>query len=78
MPIYSMKNIETEEIFEVNMKYSELEAYLKENQNITQVFTKFPGVCDPVRMGKVKVDDGFKDVLNKAKSAHKHSTVNTF
>lgn len=78
MPIYSMKNKDTNEIFELNIKYSELEIYLKENPNIQQIFNKFPATGDPVRLGKVRPDDGFKDVLKKAKGAHKYSTVNDF
>lgn len=78
MPIYSMQNTETDEIFELNIKYSELETYLQENPTIKQIFTRFPGYCDSVRMGVRRVDDGFKDVLTKAKTAHKHSTVNNF
>lgn len=78
MPVYSMKNTVTNEEFEVTMKYSELETYLQENPTIQQIFTRFPGYCDSVRMGVRKVDDGFKDVLTKAKTSHKRSTINNF
>lgn len=78
MPVYSMRNNETSEEFEINIKYSELETYLKENPHITQIFTKFPGTADPARLGRVKVPDSFKEVLKKAKDSHRHSTVNTW
>jgi hypothetical protein len=77
MPIYSMRNNETLEEFEVTLKYSELEEYLKENPHIKQIFTKFPGMGDPVRLGLRRPDDGFRDVLKKAK-IHKHNTINDF
>ena len=77
MPIYSMRNNETLEEFEVTLKYSELEEYLKENPHIQQIFTKFPGMGDPVRLGLRKPDQGFRDVLKKAK-IHKHNTINDF
>lgn len=77
MPIYSMRNNETQEEFEVTLKYSELETYLKENPHIQQIFNKFPGMGDPVRLGLRRPDEGFRDVLKKAK-IHKHNTINDF
>jgi hypothetical protein len=76
MPVYTMQDTETEAVFDVNMKYDELEAFLESNPNLRQIF-KFPGVVDPARIGRMKVDSGFRDVLIKAKSAHKHSTIDT-
>lgn len=76
MPIYSMKNLDTQEEFEINLKYSDLEQYLKENPNITQIFNKFPGMVDPVRIGVRKTDEGFKDALREVKNHHKRNTIN--
>lgn len=78
MPVYSMRNNKTQEEFEITLKFSELENYLTENPDIKQIFTKFPGTVDPVRVGVKRVDDNFRDVLKKAKNAHKHNTVNDF
>jgi len=39
MPTYIFKNTKTEEVFEVQMKISELDAYKKENPNFIQVPT---------------------------------------
>lgn len=78
MPIYSIRDNETDELFEVNLKYSELEIYLQENPSKQQIFNRFPGICDSMRIGVRRVDDNFKDVLKKAKNAHLHSTVNDF
>jgi len=77
MPVYSFRNIETDEVFEETMKIAELEVYLKENPSIKQIFTKFPGVVDSVRIGIRKPDRSFNDVLLKAKNAHKYSNINT-
>jgi hypothetical protein len=78
MPIYSMRDIETQEEFEVNIKYSELKEYLESNPNLTQVFTKFPATGDSIRLGVRRPDDNFRDVLKKAKSAHIKNTINDF
>lgn len=78
MPLYSMKNIETHEEFEVNMKYSELGQYLIDNPHLQQVFTKFPALGDSVRMGVRKPDDGFRDALREVKNNHKRNSINTF
>lgn len=78
MPIYSMRDNETQEEFEVTLKYSELEQYLKDNPKIQQIFTKFPGFGDPVRLGLKKPDDGFRDVLKNVRHHHKKDSINTF
>jgi hypothetical protein len=78
MPVYSMKNTQTNEEFEVQMKISEKEIYLKENPHITQILTTFPGLSDPGRLGIRKPDDNFRDVLKNIKSHHKHNTINSF
>lgn len=77
MPIYSMKNTETGDVFEVTLKMSERQPYLDANPHLEQVFTKFPGIGDPMRLGVTKVSDGFADILKHAKKNHLHSTINT-
>lgn len=78
MPIYSVMNKDTEEVFEVNMKFTELEQYLKDNPNLTQVFNKFPALGDSVRLGLRKPDDGFRNVLQNVKHHHKKDSINTW
>ena len=75
MPVYSIRDNENQTEFEVVMKYSELVEYLDRNPNFQQIYTKFPGVVDSVRIGVRKTDSSFKDVLSKAKSAHIHSNI---
>jgi hypothetical protein len=79
MPNYSVMNMNTNEVFEVNMKFTEFEQYLKENSdNIKQVFTRFPATGDSVRLGQRRPDDGFRDVLRNVQHHHKKDSINTF
>ena len=75
MPFYSIRNNETQDDFDVSMKYSELEEYLQNNPSYQQIFTRFPGVVDSVRIGVKKTDSSFRDVLSKARNAHYKSTI---
>ncbi len=65
MPIYEFKNTDSGEVFEKNMTFSDKEQYLSENENIKSHFSKFPGLCDPVRLGITKPNEGWKEVLQK-------------
>jgi hypothetical protein len=76
MPTYSMKNTETDETFEIILKYSDLEIYLNDNPNIKQIFTRFPGTVDPVNVGIRKTDEGFRDALREVKNSHRKNTIN--
>lgn len=78
MPTYSFRDENTLEEFEKVMSNSDRELFLAENPHIKQIFKKFPGLVDPVRVGVRRPDDNFRDVLKKAKSAHKYNTVNDF
>ena len=69
-------NKDTDDVFEVNIKFTELEHYLKDNPNLIQVFNKFPGLGDPVRLGLRRPDDGFRDVLRNVKHHHKKNEIN--
>tara|TARA_R110000787_G_scaffold198847_1_gene309910 strand:+ start:199 stop:483 length:285 start_codon:yes stop_codon:yes gene_type:complete len=77
MPHYSFENRETHEQFDQILSMAERETYLEENPHIKQIFKRFPGIVDSVRIGVTKPDAGFRDVLNKAK-VHKHNTINSF
>lgn len=78
MPIYSIRDTKTDEVFEVSLKFSELELYLLENPHLQQVFNKFPGIGDSIRLGVRKPDDGFRDVLRNVRHHHKKDNINTF
>jgi len=77
LPTYSFKNIETNEEFERILSMSERETYLEENPHVKQTIKRAPSLGDSVRLGVRKPDQGFREVLQKAK-VHKHNTINDF
>ena len=82
MPTYRFHNEDTGEEFEEFMMISELDSYLKNNPNLTQMLNGVPGIGDSVRLGMKKPDNGFRDVLREIKKRNSRgiskSTVNTF
>jgi len=78
MPTYNFKNKETGEEYSKFLFTSELEGYLKDNPLIIQTISAGSQVGDPWRMGRIKPDDGFRDILRNIKKKHAHTTVNTF
>jgi hypothetical protein len=78
MPTYSFENKETHEQFEEIMPWADLEHYLATNTHIKQIFNRFPGTVDPYRIGRMKPDEGFRDVLRNVKHHHKKDNINTF
>ena len=69
MPRYSFENQKTGEEYELDMPYSELEKYLKDNPNVNQTFHMNLG--DPIRMGVTKPPSDFsKYVLGKVKATN--------
>lgn len=76
MPTYTFINKETGEEQTHILSLSQREKFLEENPNMTQKLST-PAFGDSVRLGIRRIDDGFNDVLKKAKSAHKHSTIET-
>lgn len=76
MPTYTFLNTDTQEETNLIMSIAEYEQYKQDNPHMTQKLAT-PAFGDSVRLGIRKPDDNFNDVLKKAKSAHKHSTINT-
>lgn len=77
MPTYNFINLETNEEFSEFMTIADMEKFLEENKHIKQQLST-PAIVDPTRLGLRKPDQGFRDVLKKAKSAHRGSTINTW
>ena len=77
MPTYTFKNKETGEQFTEMMSLSDRDSFLEENDNI-QLCLATPGFADPHRMGRIKPDDSFRDLLKETKKAQRGSNVNTF
>lgn len=78
MPTYNFRHKDTGEIIEKLMKISEREIFLEENKEYESVILSAPGIGDPIRLGIRKPDAGFREVLQKAKSAHPRGNINTF
>jgi hypothetical protein len=75
MPLYNLKNTQTEEIFEKLMKISEMETFMAENPHIIQWHEAPPAM---IYNDSRKPDSGFREVLNKIHSKHHGSKINTW
>jgi predicted nucleic acid-binding Zn ribbon protein len=77
MPTYQFRNTQTDEEFEVLMKISEREEYLKNNPHIQPVLTA-PALVSGVSTSNSRtgrVPSGFNEVLSKVAEAHPTSKV---
>lgn len=77
MPFYVFRDSNSGEVFEKLMKISELDQYKLDNPHLVQV-PQAPGLSDPVRLGRMKPSDGFRDVLSKIKEGSPGSNINTY
>lgn len=68
MPTYLFRNKETGEEFEKFMGISARDVYLQENPQLEPLVAGAPMICDPVRVGVTRKDNGFKEVLQKIHS----------
>lgn len=78
MPTYNFRHKETAEVIEKLMSISGRETFLRENPQYESVILGAPSIGDPVRLGMRKPDQGFREVLQKAKEAHPLGNINTF
>jgi hypothetical protein len=78
MPTYTFEDTNTGEIFDKVMKISDRDLFLEENPNITQRIGRPPSIGDAVRLGRMKPDDGFRDVLRNVQHHHKKDNINTW
>jgi hypothetical protein len=76
MPTYTFRNDSTEEEVTHFITWVEREEFIQNNPDFKQILTA-PAIADSVRLGVRKIDRGFNDVLQKAKNAHLHSTIET-
>lgn len=77
MPFYVFRDKNTGEDFEKLLKISELDQYKLDNPHLETVI-QTPGFSDPVRLGRMKPSDGFRDVLSKIKKGSPGSKINTY
>lgn len=73
MPRYTFKKKDSEEVFELEMSYDELQHFLKENHELEQVF-KFPGFVSTAP--GAKPPEYFRNILKNIKKNHPHGNVN--
>lgn len=78
MAHYTFLNTKTNEEFDIVMSMSELDPYKEANPHLQQLIKRAPALADPTRIGRMKPDDGFRDILRNVKKSHKGSTVNTW
>lgn len=78
MPNYTFKNTNTNETFDVSMRIAELDQYKLDNPHLSQLIVRAPAIGDAHRLGRLKPDDGFRDVLRNVKHHHKKDNINTW
>jgi len=77
--IFSFKNKETEEYFDLEFRgNAEKEEYLENNKNVIQTLNAVNQVS-PYSVGRMKTDGAFRDVMANIKKNNKsmHSNVKT-
>ena len=77
MPVYTLKDLKTDEHYDVTCSWDELQTILNEQPDVKHVL-KAPKIVSS-RMGNndLKVPDGFKDLLkHKKKGSGKGNTIN--
>jgi hypothetical protein len=68
MPVYTLKNLQTEDEWDVVCSWDELKATLEEESNLQQVLKPLKIISGRMGNSDMKVPDGFKDLLkNKIK-----------
>jgi len=81
MPSYNFINNDTGEEVTEFMKYSEIEQFLASHPHLRRGVDR-PGVINnnllSVKGVKSRPDEGFREVLQKAKAAHPLGTINTW
>lgn len=68
MPIYTFINKETKVVTEHVMKIAELDPFKENNPHLERYLNSMVPIGDPVRLGLVKVPNGFRDVLARIHS----------
>ena len=68
MPTYTFLDTDTGEQFDKFLKIAEREEYLKENPHIQQIISGASTLIDSARLGRMKPDQGFRDLLTSMKN----------
>lgn len=74
MPIYNFRDPDTDELYEVTMRISELDEFKKDNPTLIQVLLGAPGLVSGT--GGIRNDEGWKENLQRIAEAHPASALN--
>ena len=74
MPVYSFKDTNTNEVFDIMMSIKDLDVYKQEHPDHETYIDSTPSIVSGVAI-KGKLDSGFKDVLSKISEAHPGSPL---
>jgi len=75
MPTYTYEDTKTGEIFELTMRISERDEFVKVNPHLKQLITGAPMVVSGVGSGGVKPGGGLDEIFSKAAEAHPSSPL---
>lgn len=75
MPTYSFVNKETGEEFELLLKMSERDQFLRDHPHVQSIITAPAIVSGVSTSSQNRVPNGFKEVLSKVAEAHPNSSV---
>lgn len=67
MPTYIFEDNNTGEQFEKFMSISARETYLQDNPHLKTIISSGPTLIDSARLGRMKPDQGFRDLLSSMK-----------
>jgi hypothetical protein len=68
MPTYEFKDTNTGETFEKILKISEYDQFKKDNPHLQQIISSGQNVIESARLGRMKPDQGFRDLLSSMKN----------
>jgi hypothetical protein len=78
MPAYTFLNKNTNEIETHTCRISEYDKLTEDNPHLERYHDGMPGTSDPVRLGRVKPADGFRELLRGIQKGNPRSKINTF
>lgn len=76
MPIYTFKNLETDEEFTLEMKIAERDEFLETNKNIEQIPVSAPAYLGDIYSHN-KVPKDFRNYLKRMKKANRKSSIDS-
>lgn len=74
MPTYTIRDTKEDQEWEVNCKWAELQDILDANPNWITVIRKAPMIAHETG-SRLKVDDGYREVVSKIKDKYKVNNI---